>query len=207
MLTFRRILGLPMLLTAAALGWVLMRQAGMPALGLGVGAALVVGLGLWWLGWRQWRRYSGWAPAALVLVAAVAAPLSLARLPAPAPVVRTPVGGLPFDRAALDRLRAAHVPVFLYFTADWCLTCKVNEQGALSDTGVQQAFARAGIRTMVGDWTRPDPAIARFLADHGRAGIPYYVFHGRDGSTTELPQLLTAARLRALAADPEGEGR
>jgi thiol:disulfide interchange protein len=205
MLTFRRILAVPMLLTALALAWVLGRQAGVEGLMLGLAAALMLGLLLWLLGLRQQRMAQTLVPALLVLLVAVAAPLSLSRLgPAPATAgTGEAPGGLAtiaFTPEALAAARASRTPTFLYFTADWCLTCKVNEKGALSSAEVAAAFRTAGIEVMVGDWTRPDPAIARFLEEKKRAGIPLYLFYAADGSVTELPQLLTVETLTALAS-------
>jgi thiol:disulfide interchange protein/DsbC/DsbD-like thiol-disulfide interchange protein len=205
--TFRHILAIPMLLTAVALAWVLGRQAGVNALSFGLVAALLLALGLWWLGLRQKGGRPGIPGALLAGIAAIVAPLLLPRLVAPADAApgetaAAAIGqGLeaqPFSAEALAEARASGQPVFLYFTADWCVTCKVNERGALSSPEVAQAFDAAGIRVMVGDWTRPDPAIATFLASHGRAGIPLYLFYAADGSVRELPQLLTPAMLTDL---------
>ncbi len=211
MATFRRVLAIPMLLTAVALAWVLGRQAGADALALGLLAALAVALGLWWLGLRQARGRRALAPALFALVAALAAPAALARLPVPeargdAPASAGLPEAVPFSPAALHELVAQGRPVFLYFTADWCVTCKVNERGALSRPEVAAAFRQAGITVMVGDWTRPDPAIARFLAERQRAGIPLYLFYDSDGGVTELPQILTVGRLTEVAAGQQARG-
>ena len=103
-------------------------------------------------------------------------------------------------RPASAALQAAGTPALVYFTADWCLTCKVNERGALADIGVAAAFKAKGVRTLVGDWTDGDPALGRFIEAHNRAGVPLYLFYHADGRVETLPQLLTAARLIALAA-------
>jgi thiol:disulfide interchange protein len=207
MQTFRRILAIPMLLTAVALAWVLGRQAGVNALAFGLLAALLVALGLWWVGLRQARLGPAALPVALSLVAALGAPLFLPRLAEDgtamaSTVTRAPagLGGVAFTPAALEAVTATGKPTFLYFTADWCITCKVNEKGALSSPRVAEAFEAAGIQVMVGDWTRPDPAIARFLEARGRAGIPLYLFYAPDGTITELPQILTVDMLTALAS-------
>ncbi|WP_448585030.1 protein-disulfide reductase DsbD family protein [Thermaurantiacus sp.] len=199
---FRRILAIPMLLTTVALAWVLGRQAGVDALAFGLLAALLVALGLWWLGLRQRRLTGARAPALAALAAALLAPLLLPRPHGSEAARARPaaVDAIAFSEAELARLRAAGKPVFLYFTADWCITCKVNEKAVLTDPEVREAFRRAGIRVMVADWTRPDPVIARFLEARGRAGIPLYLFYGADGRVTELPQLLTPAMLTALAS-------
>lgn len=205
MASFRRILAIPMFLTALALAWVLGRQAGLEALMAGLAAALALAVALWVLGLRQQQQKPTGLAAALAVVLALAAPLTLGRLTGESPALAAasaPEGlaGTPFSPEALATARAAGTPTFLYFTADWCLTCKVNEKGALSDPAVATAFRKAGIEVMVGDWTRPDPAIARFLEQKGRAGIPLYLFYRADGTVTELPQLLTTTMLEDLAS-------
>lgn len=204
MLTFRRILAIPMLLTSLALAWVLGRQAGVPGLMLGLLAAMMMALGLWWLGLRQARGARAVPALVLVALAVLAAPLALARLPAPAAGMANPapdgLAAVPWTPEKLAAAQAAGQPLLLYFTADWCLTCKVNERGALASDAVADHFRQQGIQVMVGDWTKPDAAIARFLEQRGRAGIPLYLFYAADGSITELPQLLTVNMLTALAS-------
>ena len=62
--------------------------------------------------------------------------------------------------------------MFVYFTADWCLTCKANEAAAIDRDEVREAFSKAGVKVLAGDWTNGDPAITRFLESRGRAGVP-----------------------------------
>ena len=97
---------------------------------------------------------------------------------------------------------AAGETVVLVFTADWCITCKVNEAGALSSPAVAAALAGPGIVPLLGDWTRPDPAIAAWLERHGRFGIPFTAVYGPGAPRgLLLPELLTErALLDALAA-------
>ncbi|MCY7338992.1 MAG: thioredoxin family protein, partial [Sphingomonas bacterium] len=91
---------------------------------------------------------------------------------------------------------AAGHPAFVYFTADWCLTCKANEATAIERDSTRAAFRTAKVKMLVGDWTNGDPAITRFLDRRGRAGVPLYLWY-EPGTTEpeELPQLLTAAML------------
>jgi len=194
MATFQRILSVPMFLTALGLAWILGRQTGVDGMALGLAGALALGLALWWLG-----KGGRWLAGALIL-AAVAGPLLLLDTE-PAEAVRTesPLAAEPFSEARLAQLRAEGAPVFVYFTADWCLTCKVNERGAMASDAVAQAFRARNIRVLAGDWTRGDPAIGRFLEQHGRSGVPLYLFYPAGGGAPEvLPQLLTAGRLAAL---------
>jgi thiol:disulfide interchange protein len=198
--TMRRILAVPMLLTALGLAWVLGRQADVNGMGVGLAAALALALGLWWVGQRQTGFKTGaWWPVVPALVIAAAL---IAVVPRSAPVQAPTVAGsdVPFSETRLAELRTEHRPVFLYFTADWCLTCKVNEKAAIERSEVTQAFAAKKMAVMVGDWTRGDPAISRFLAAHGRSGVPFYLFYPADGSAPrELPQVLTPGMLAALS--------
>ena len=86
-------------------------------------------------------------------------------------------------------------PVFVYFTADWCLSCKVNETTSIDRAEVRDAFKQAGVQVLVGDWTNGDPAITRFLESRGRAGVPLYLWYAPGKPPEELPQLLTPAML------------
>ncbi len=199
MARFQRILAVPMLLTALGLAWVLGRQTGVDGMTLGLAAALAMGLALWWLG----RRQGGGRirlPLALV-VATVAAALLLVRTDAPAPAaVSGPLPAEPFSVTRLAALRAAGAPVFVYFTADWCLTCKVNERGALASAAVAEAFRARGVRVLVGDWTRGDAEIGRFLESQGRSGVPLYLYYAPGRDAEMLPQILTVGRLTGLGA-------
>jgi len=188
--TLQRVLSVPMFLTALGLAWILGRQTGADGMALGLLGALLLALGLWWLG-----RGGRWLAGALILVSA--APLLLIRPGPPAPL-ESPLPAEPFSEARLAALRAAGTPTFVYFTADWCLTCKVNERGALASAEVAEAFRARGIRVLVGDWTSGDAAIGRFLARQGRSGVPLYLYYAPRREAEVLPQLLTTGRLTAL---------
>jgi thiol:disulfide interchange protein len=196
---FRHILAVPMLVTALGLAWILGRQAGVDGMTIGLGAALLLAFGLWWAGRRQAALKSGvWWP---VLAALIAAAALIAIVPRDAAVAATASAGTePFSETKLAELRKQGRPVFLYFTADWCLTCKVNEKAAIERGEVTKAFADKHVVTMIGDWTRGDPAISRFLAAHGRSGVPFYLYYpAGGGEPRELPQILTPGLLAGLA--------
>lgn len=111
---------------------------------------------------------------------------------------------VPFSQAELDALLAEGRPVFLDFTADWCITCKFNEKTAINTTAVRRAFERLGIVPMKADWTNANPEITRKLAQFGRVGVPFYVFYapGRQNAPVILPELLTEQIvLRSIGAD------
>ena len=201
MATLRRILSVPMFLTALALAWVLGRQAGVDGMALGLGAALLAALGFWWAGRRQARGASrAWLPALPLLLLAVAA-MALVH-PAPAGAERATVAGAePFSETRLAQLRTEGRPVFAYFTADWCLTCKVNEKGVIETKTVAAAFAQHKVAVLIGDWTNGDPALGRFIERHNRAGVPLYLWYKPGAAEPEvLPQVLSQAMLQNLSS-------
>ena len=191
--TFRHILSVPMFLTALALAWVLGRQAGVDGMTLGLGAALLLGCGLWWTGRRQaGGRERAWWPAVPALALALVAAVSVRQAPAEAAPVAALAGAEPFSEARLAALAAEGRPVFAYFTADWCLTCKVNEKAVIETAAVADALKAGKVAVLVGDWTDGDPALGRFIEQHNRAGVPLYLWYKPGGGDPEvLPQLLT----------------
>jgi thiol:disulfide interchange protein len=131
--------------------------------------------------------------AVLVMAGAVATQHILSQ---PTPAERGILAARPYSEAALASARASGKPVFLYFTADWCLTCKVNEKVAIEREETRRAFAKAGVQVLVGDWTRRDPVITRFLTAHSVAGVPLYLWYPAGGGEAEqLPQVLTLGML------------
>ncbi|MEF3076472.1 protein-disulfide reductase DsbD domain-containing protein [Methylobacter sp. Wu1] len=99
----------------------------------------------------------------------------------------------PYSAERLKALRAEGKPVFLNFTAAWCISCLVNEKVALSQRSVIDTFRQAGITYLKGDWTNRDPEITRKLAEFSRSGVPLYVYYpaGTAAGPVVLPQILT----------------
>ncbi|MDP5279033.1 protein-disulfide reductase DsbD family protein [Sphingomonas sp. DG1-23] len=201
MATLRHILSIPMFLTALALAWVLGKQSGVNGMTIGLGAALLAAFGLWWTGRRQARGLSrAWLPALPLFLLALAAAAWVR--PAPAgPESPAVAGAEPFSEARLAQLRAEGRPVFAYFTADWCLICKVNEKTVIETAAVADAFGKNKVAILVGDWTNGDPALGRFIERHNRAGVPLYLWYKPNSAAPEvLPQVLTKAMLRDLSS-------
>lgn len=199
--TFRRWMALPMGLTALALAWLATRVAGPLFALVALGVAAVLLLLLAHAGRQQRRglpaiRQTGAGLTAIAAVALIALPLSER---APSAESEGLLDAKPFSEAALASARASGKPVFAWFTADWCLTCKVNEGVAIEREETRAAFARAGVVVLRGDWTRRDPAITRYLTAQGAAGVPLYVWYPANGAPEQLPQVLRPSTLAEKA--------
>jgi DsbC/DsbD-like thiol-disulfide interchange protein/cytochrome c biogenesis protein CcdA len=106
-------------------------------------------------------------------------------------------GWEPYSAEQVAALTAAGKPVFVDFTAAWCVTCQVNERVVLAREDVRAAFRERGVTLVRADWTRRDPEIARALAELGRSGVPAYVLYMPGRAPQLLPELLTPERVRA----------
>lgn len=198
MATFRRVMAVPMGLTALALLWLCFRLGG-DALGwTAVGMLAVLVAMLLTVGRTSGTAQRAAAAGALAVTAAAIA--FLPRLANDEVVVAESIlEPTPFSEAALAEARASGKPVFVWFTADWCVTCKVNESVAIEREDTREAFAEAEVVAMRGDWTRRDPAITRFLADQGVAGVPLYLWYAPGDDARQLPQVLGPDTLVSLA--------
>ena len=198
MVRFRQIMALPMGLTALALLWLAARLGGQGFAWMA--AVVLVGLliALWVAGRAQRQGKSAIPPLALV-----AAPfLAFGAITLPNAYAEQAQSGtesilnpVKFSQVALAEARASGQPVFLWFTADWCVTCKVNEGVAIEREATRQAFDDTGVIAMAGDWTRPDAEITVFLNAHGAVGVPLYIWYKPGGEAEQLPQVLTADML------------
>jgi thiol:disulfide interchange protein DsbD len=91
-------------------------------------------------------------------------------------------------------------PVFVDFTAAWCITCQYNKQTVLSDPQVLSAFVAKNVTLMRADWTLRDPAISVALGQLGRNGVPVYVLYRKDQAPVVLSEVLTVAEVQQLLA-------
>ncbi len=200
MAVFKTVLAFPMFGAAAWLAWVFSGQAGQVALGVLLAASLVIAFSAWLFGLGQKSFATAWRiglqlvlPAALIAAAVALAPV--AKPQAAATAAASEAGNIPrepWDAARVTALQAEGKVVFVDFTADWCVTCKVNESTSLASKAVADAFAASNAVYMVGDWTLRDDKIAAELAKHGRSGVPLYLmFPKGGGEPVVLPQLLT----------------
>ncbi len=196
--SFKQFLAFPMFATALWLLWVLGNQVGSEyVLGVLV-LALVISMVFWAMSkGQQSPRKILWNIFAIVLLgSALWTAAQLPGLKAQKQISGEAdiLASEPYTLAKLEGLLADNQSVFVYFTADWCITCKVNEKNALHKPKVAEAFAEKNIRVLVGDWTNPDNEIAEMLKLYGRVGVPLYLYYTPGTAIDKakvLPQMLT----------------
>ncbi len=191
MKAFQQALAFPMYATAAWLLWVLSQQTDARGYGAALAGLVLLALAAWLYG--RWQP-SGWrlgllGIGATALMALAVAPLT--RMPSSSGAAALPEYP-PWSEQRVQELLAEGRPVFVNFTAAWCITCKVNERVALATRETRELFESRDVAYLVADWTRRDPKITRQLERHGRSGVPLYLLYSPSaGQPRVLPQLLT----------------
>ena len=193
MMRVKQVMAVPLLLTDAWLVWVLGQVRGPQAMVIaGLGCA-GLGLAIWW---SRSRRVAGLVTAVVILSTGL---IYVHRIPDDAAPVTTGDGWRAFTPALLASLRGQNVLVDL--TADWCLTCKVNERLVFSDPEVRRMLVARGVILIRGDWTQRNPEITRYLGGFNRVGVPFYVLYtARHPEGVPLPELLTKGGFTAAIA-------
>ena len=182
MVTFKQVMAFPLFLTVVWLVWVLTRQAGPESTAVVLLACTMFGFLAWLATGKANRLPAVWVGGVLVTVLAI---FNLPQREA------EPQSGAGFDMAAIEARVASGEPVFINFTAAWCITCLANDRSTLSTDRVQEFFDANGVAYVKADWTNADPTITAVLERFGRNGVPLYVYLPVDGEPVVLPQILT----------------
>jgi thiol:disulfide interchange protein DsbD len=189
----------PIFATVIWLAWVLAQTRGATGVAALLGMFLLLAIAGWILGRWPARRAPSVVAGLVVLIAVATGVYGVNTLAGP---VSASAGGAeaagsrwePWSQAAVDKYRAAGRPVFVDFTASWCLSCQVNERVALRTTAVDEAFKKANVALLKADWTSHDDAISQVLTSLGRSGVPAYALYAsnsNEGAPVLLPEVLT----------------
>jgi thiol:disulfide interchange protein DsbD len=187
-------LAFPLYASVAWLVWVVSRQAGPDGVALVLVGLLLIAFGAWLrhaarTAAPRWRRAATGCALVSAAAAIALAPLAAASPPAPSSTgAAAAVAWAPFSPGRLAALRAQGKPVFVNFTAAWCITCLVNERVALRGPAVAEAFARRGVVYLKADWTSRSAEIASVLESFGRSGVPLYVVYPSRGDRAVAPE-------------------
>lgn len=212
--TLKQVMGFPLMAAAAWFVGLAVTLAGVMVLGPLLASLLAAGLGAWI--WGRWgrldkgprSRIAAGILALLLVGGSIGLTVAAVRAPDREAVAIRDSAGLTASWEAWSPRRVAELvesgaPVFVDFTAAWCLTCKVNEATTLNNGRVLAAFRERGVALLKADWTARDPAIARALEGYGRAGVPLYVLYGRRGAgPVILPEILTPGIVLAALEKP-----
>ena len=208
MKTFKQALAFPVFAAAAYFLWVLARQTGDGALG-GLFAGLVLLALAAWL--FEQSKGAGVRALAVRAASAIALALALALVilarPAAEAETASRYGALavePFDEAAIDDYRSEGRPVFVIFTAAWCVTCQADKLTIFSSEELAAAVEEAEVVVMTADWTLRDEKISNALSRLGAAGVPFYAFYNPDGSAAPMPPPISKKQLLEKLAEPGG---
>ncbi|MGA2754895.1 MAG: thioredoxin family protein [Terracidiphilus sp.] len=214
----KQAVSVPIFGTVIWLAWVIATAYGSALLAGLLASFLLLAIAGWFLGRWPAKRWAT-AVAAMILLAVVAAcvvaPKEFAATPSSAPAAPSSGSAAaagtwqPWSADAVQHALASGQPVFVDFTASWCLSCQVNERVALDRPEVLQALAAANVALFRADWTREDPAITKALTDLGRSGVPVYALYSPgENNPRLLPQVLTPGIvIDALAKLPKNSSQ
>lgn len=191
----RQAISVPIFATVIWLAWVLAQAYGAAVLAALLVSLLLLAIAGWFLGrWPAQRWATMIAAVILLCVVGISAfaPGKLAASPDVTTGVQAQQQWEPWSQDALSKYQAQGRPIFVDFTASWCLSCQVNERVALSQPAVKQAFQSANVALLKADWTRHDEAITQALAALDRSGVPAYALYAPGQSEPQmLPEVLT----------------
>lgn len=197
--TFKKFMAFPMLATVVWLLWVIGQQTGIDGAASLLVLLLCAAMIVWALSLQGRSR---------LMVTIISIALSAVLMPAigsnvlkiQESTVPQTAGWQAWEPGKVEQLLVKNQPVFVDFTAAWCVTCQFNKKTTLSDEAVLQDFAAKKVQLLHADWTKRDPAITQAINQLGRSGVPVYVIYKPGSAPVVLPEILSVAQLRAELA-------
>lgn len=191
MITFKKVMAIPMALTTVWLLWVLSQQVDTVALAGYFIGAIVFATAFFFLGRYQFGvisskdLFTGLFAASLIIFGAVSAFVHFSPKPEIVETVES------WSQQKVEQALSEKKPVFVDFTASWCVTCQANKLTVLKTAEIQEAFKKNNFVVLEADWTRYDENITKVLQHFGRSGVPLYIIYRPNGTVEILPELLT----------------
>ncbi len=199
--TLRRLLAFPMFATVAWLVWVLGQQSGIDGAGALLGLLVCLAAIVWAFTLRgRTRMVIGGLLVAATAVLAGAIGGNVMQGTAPAAKVAAGERWQPWSAARARQLAEAGRPVFVDFTAAWCVTCQYNKRSTLADASLLAEFDAKNVAMLRADWTRRDPEITAALTALGRSGVPVYVLQAPGRKPVVLSEILSREEVSAALA-------
>lgn len=194
---FRRFMAFPMFATVAWLVWVIGQQSGIDGAGALLALLVAMSMLVWALTLHGRARIITSAISLVCLGAlAWAAAGYITQAPASAATAQAEGGWQRWEPGRVDQIVASGQPVFVDFTAAWCVTCQYNKKTTLARPDVMAGFTAKNVALLRADWTRRDPAITAALAQLGREGVPVYVLYAAGKAPVVLSEILDAQELK-----------
>ena len=206
---FKTLMAFPMFATVIWLVWVLGQQSGIDGAAALLFLLLALAFGVWTLGSQTLGTVARRGLGTLAVLVMAAALFWTAPALHPDPVASVAAGSesawQPWSAERVAQAQAQGRPVFVDFTAAWCVTCQVNKRTVLSRNEVMAAFEARKVLLLRADWTRRDPTISAELARLGRSGVPVYAVYAPGSAAPKLlSELLSSREVRdAIEALPK----
>ena len=199
--TFRRVMAFPMFATVVWLVWVLGQQTGIDGAGALLALLVALSMVIWALTLKGRSRTAlGLFSVALLAAATASVGPNILKPIEAAPVAAANGRWQAWEPGRVEQILSTGQPVFVDFTAAWCVTCQYNKKTTLAHADVLADLESKNVALLRADWTRRDPAITAALQQLGRNGVPVYVIYKAGSAPVVLSEILSVDEVRSVLA-------